>query len=98
MRKQFFFVMGSFRLADLFLSLLLFEIYLFFCLFFMEIFQTMHDCSLCSDLCICTGFSDRGQFSRLLQCLKEGNLGLYVQRNHYGLLGTGNLGGREFYV
>ena len=27
---------------------------------------------------------------------KEGNMGLYVHRNHLGLLGTGKLGGREF--
>ena len=29
---------------------------------------------------------------------KEGNMGLYVHRNHEGLLGTGKLGGREFFV
>ena len=27
---------------------------------------------------------------------KEGNMGLYVHRNHLGLLGTGKLRGREF--
>ena len=28
----------------------------------------------------------------------KGSIGLYVHRNHYGLLGTGKLGGREFYI
>ena len=27
---------------------------------------------------------------------EEGNMGLYVHRSHYGLLGTGKLGGQEF--
>ena len=27
---------------------------------------------------------------------KKGNMGLYVHRNHKGLLGTGKLGGQEF--
>ena len=30
-------------------------------------------------------------------CSKR-NMGLYVHRNHSGLLGTGKLGGREFYI
>ena len=28
--------------------------------------------------------------------VEKGNMGLYVHRNHEGLLGTGKLGGREF--
>ena len=27
---------------------------------------------------------------------EEGNMGLYIHRNHYGSLGTGKLGGRKF--
>ena len=29
---------------------------------------------------------------------RKGNMGLYVHRNHWGLLRTGKLGGREFYI
>ena len=30
--------------------------------------------------------------------ITKGNMGLYVHRNHSGLLGTGKLGGQEFCI